>query len=130
MGTDQGFFGMKCHACGHTWRSDDPSGVCPKCMRASFIGSAKVEALAEIPVVVSPLMPPGRMAFTSLPTAPNTPLLRMAAADVVRAWERLGACEDEFGDYGLAQSSCGEYADALDTAIIALKGCLPKEQSR
>lgn len=57
---------------------------------------------------------------------PNTPILRMAAADVVKAWERLGACHDEFDDYNLGESACGEYADALDVAIIALKGCLPQ----
>lgn len=46
---------------------------------------------------------------------PVTELVRKAGA-VARAWRRLGDCEDEFmPDYPYA---CGEYRDALDTAII------------
>lgn len=50
--------------------------------------------------------------------------LRAAGTNVVKAWQRLGSCEDEFEDYGLAQESCGEYADHLDSAIIALRAAL------
>lgn len=44
-----------------------------------------------------------------------------AAHAVVKAWEKVGDCEDEFeGDPG----ACGEWRDALDDAVIKLKDAL------
>lgn len=43
--------------------------------------------------------------------------LRRHGQAVVAAWERLGQCEDEFGHQS---PHCGEWADALDTAILKL----------
>jgi hypothetical protein len=47
--------------------------------------------------------------------------LRRLGEGVVKAWERLGQCEDEFGHQS---SHCGEWAEALDTAILKLSTAL------
>lgn len=41
-----------------------------------------------------------------------------AAHEVVRAWERVGRCEDEFGT---DSPYCGEWRESLDTAIVLLR---------
>lgn len=49
--------------------------------------------------------------------------LRRLGQDVVTAWERWGCCLDEFppDEY---PGTCGEWLDALDTAIIKLSAGL------
>ena len=59
-------------------------------------------------------------AHTPASPPPQT-ALDTAAKKVVAAWKRLGKCEDEFGQGGSLVPVCGEYADALDDAIIALE---------
>lgn len=49
-------------------------------------------------------------------------VIEAKALTVVKAWERLGSCIDEMGP-----QYCGEYEDALDDAIVALRAALEQE---
>ena len=53
-------------------------------------------------------------------------LVEIAAKKVTAAWVAVGRCMDEFEPDG--QRFCGEYVDALDTAIIVLRGHLGNSQ--
>lgn len=55
------------------------------------------------------------------PAAASSKPVSAAAATVVRAWERLGECEDEFGH---DSDCCGEWTEALDEAVIGLRAAL------
>lgn len=47
--------------------------------------------------------------------------VRARAADAIKAWRRIGTCEDEFGPDSPA---CGEYRDVLDARMVELKHAL------
>lgn len=52
-----------------------------------------------------------------------------AMRPIVKAAVSLFDCRCEFEDYGLAESACGEHAEALDDAVIAYKRLLSEANS-
>lgn len=50
--------------------------------------------------------------------------LRAAVAKLQAAWDRLGACVDEFAP---DMEACAEYSDMLDSAILAVFAALAGE---